>query len=200
MRLYPDLPRRRATTVAGDAALLLAVLLFAWLGTVVHGAVEDLTVVSRGVEDAGSSVEGALGRAGDAVGGAPIVGGQLGDALRDAGAGTGGRAAATAREGDERIRALADLGGWLTFLLPTALLLSRALPPRVGQVRRLTAASRVLRAPADDERRLLLAQRAAFGLPFATLLRHTPDPLGDLAAGRLDGLVAAVREDAGLAA
>ncbi len=66
------------------------------------------------------------------------------------------------------------------------------------RVRTLSAADRVLRAPEDAERRRLLAQRAAFGLPYSTLLRHTQDPLGDLAAGRLDPLVAAVREDAGL--
>ena len=39
MRLYPDLPARRTATVAGDAAVLLAVLVFAWLGTVVHDGV-----------------------------------------------------------------------------------------------------------------------------------------------------------------
>ena len=41
---------------------------------------------------------------------------------------------------------------------------------------------------------------AAFGLPCSKLLRHTPDPLGDLAAGRHDRLVAALAEDAGLCA
>ena len=50
----------------------------------------------------------------------------------------------------------------------------------------------------DAERRRLLATRAAFHLPFGTLLRHTRDPLGDLAAGRHDALVAAELEDAGL--
>ena len=35
-------------------------------------------------------------------------------------------------------------------------------------------------------------------MTYATLLRHTNDPLGDLAAGRFDGLVAAVLEDSGL--
>ena len=54
--------------------------------------------------------------------------------------------------------------------------------------------------PPADRLDRLLAQRAAFGLPYATLLRHTSDPLGDLKAGRLDGLIAAVLEDAGLRA
>ena len=200
MRLYPDLSRPRARTIAADAAVVLAVILFAWLGTFVHDAVEELLPVSRGVQEAGRSVEGALNQAGDAVGGAPIVGGDVKEALQDAGRDTGGEAARAGREGEEGIRSLANVLGWLTFLVPTGLLLSRAIPPRVAQVRRLTAADRVLTVSDDPEHRLLLAQRAAFGLPYATLLRHTRDPLGDLAAGRLDPLVAAVREDAGLAA
>ena len=200
MRLYPDLPRRRAITAGLDLATVLAVALFAWLGFFVHDAVEELTAVSDGVQQVGGTVEGAFGRAGEAVGGAPIVGGTLRDALRDAGSGTGGEAVAAGRSGERSIVRLANVLGWLTFLIPSLLLLSRAVPPRVEQVRRLTAAERVLRLSDDVEHQRLLAQRAAFGLPYSTLLRHTPDPLGDLAAGRLDRLVAAVREDAGLRA
>jgi hypothetical protein len=198
MRLYPDVPRSRATTIAGDAAVLLAVAVFAWLGTVVHDSVEELLPVSLGVQSAGRSVEGALNEAGDAVGGAPVVGGQVKEALQEAGRGTGGEAVRAGRSGEEGIRDLANVLGWLTFLVPSALLLSRAVPPRVAKVRRLTAAERVLAVPDDPHRRMLLAQRAAFGLPYATLLRHTRDPLGDLAAGRIEPLIAAVREDAGL--
>ena len=194
MRLYPELSPRRGRTIALDAAVILLVLVFAWLGFRVHGAVTELTAVSDGVQSAGSAVQGALEEAGDKVSGAPLVGGEVGDALRDAGEGTGGEAVATGRAGEEGIRDLARLLGWLTFGVPTLLLLSRALPPRVAQVRALSAASRIV-SGAD---RALLAQRAAFGLPYATLLRHTRDPLGDLAAGRLDALVAAAREDAGL--
>ncbi|HEX8101693.1 MAG TPA: hypothetical protein VF533_03705, partial [Solirubrobacteraceae bacterium] len=63
-----------------------------------------------------------------------------------------------------------------------------------------TAGARLLGGgPLDDERRRLIAQRAAFGLPYGALLRHTPDPLGDLQAGRYEGLVAAELEHAGLA-
>ena len=197
MKLYPDVPGRRASTIALDLATLLAVLLFAWLGTVVHDGVEELTVVSTGVQTVGGDVEGAFRDAGEAVGGAPIVGGDVREALEDAGAGTGGQAAAAGREGGQKIRALADLLGWLTFLVPAGLLLSRTLPPRVEQVQRMTAARRVLQSGTGDLDHLL-AQRAAFGLPYATLLRHTKDPLGDLHAGRFDGLVAAILEDAGL--
>lgn len=200
MRFYPDLPGQRARTIAADAGVLLAVIVFAWLGNVVHDGVEELTSVSSGVQSVGGSVEGAFRDAGDAVGGAPIVGDDVRDALQSAGRGTGGQAVKAGRQGEESIRSLASLLGWLTFLAPTVLLASRVGPPRVAQVRRLTAASRVLHAGDQDdpERRRLLAQRAAFGLPYATLLEHTRDPLGDLEAGRLEPLVTAALADAGL--
>jgi hypothetical protein len=43
----------------------------------------------------------------------------------------------------------------------------------------------------------VLAARAANNLSYRTLARHTPDPFGDLAAGRHAGLLAALAEDAG---
>jgi hypothetical protein len=114
MKLYPDLPRR-ARDDRRRRRLVLAVLLFAWLGMKVHDGVEELLPVSQGVQSAGRSVEGALNDAGEAVGGAPVVGGDLREALQDAGRGTGGEAAAAGREGEEGIRSLANLLGWLTF-------------------------------------------------------------------------------------
>jgi hypothetical protein len=50
----------------------------------------------------------------------------------------------------------------------------------------------------DPERRRLLAMRAAFGLPYGTLIGYTRDPLGDLADARYDSLVSAALDDAGI--
>ena len=200
MRLYPDVPRRRAATLAGDLAVLALVLLFAWLGMRVHDRVDELAALGRGVSQTGQSVQGTFDDAAGAVQDVPLVGGQVAGALRDAGRGTGGEAARIGAEGEQSAHELADLAGWLTFGIPALLLLSRTVPPRVTQMRTLTAAVRVLRATDDPERRRLLAQRAAFGLPYGTLVRHTRDPLGDLAAGRLEPLVAAALEDAGISA
>jgi hypothetical protein len=61
-------------------------------------------------------------------------------------------------------------------------------------VRRLTAGHRILRGAPPG----VLAERAAYNLPLRALARHTPDPFGDLAAGRHAGLLAALAEDAGV--
>lgn len=198
MRLYPDLRGPRIDAMARDAAMLLGLFLFAKIGLEVHDAVDRLAVLGEGVESAGDAVTGGFRSAADAVDGVPVVGDDIGGALRGAGEGSGGEVAELGRGGAGAAHDLANLLGLLFFLLPSALLLLWALPPRVAQVRRLRAAEKVLREPDSPERRELLAARAAFGLPYGTLLRYTNDPIGDLQAGRFDALVRAELEESGL--
>jgi hypothetical protein len=198
MRLYPAAPRRLAATVAGDVAILMLLLCFGRLGLLVHDAVGELATLGEGVASAGGGVSSAFGAAADGIDGVPLVGGELAEQLRAAGRGTGGEIVAAGREGERRVLDLADTLAWLTFLIPAALLLILYLPGRAVQVRRLTAGARAVRAAAASPR--LLAMRAAFSLPYPVLLRHTPDPFGDLERGEYDRLAAAAREDAGLRA
>jgi hypothetical protein len=171
VRLYPELRGRRFATIGHDVLLLVLLLLLAWLGLKVHDAVDKLAVLGSGVKKVGDSV--------------PVVG----DPVADLG-----------QEGEDSVHYLANLLGLVTFGVPALLVIWRLLPERIAQIRRLTAASRVLKAGQDPERRRVLAQRAAFSLPYGRLLEYTPDPLGDLAAERYEPLVAAALEDAGLRA
>jgi hypothetical protein len=167
MRFYPDIRARRANTLVRDVLVLILLVVFAWLGLRVHATVDKLAVLGEGVRKAGGAV--------------PLVG----DPVEDLG-----------KRGEDDVHRLATLLGLLTFLLPALAVLARFLPARVAQVRKLTAAERVLRG--GDAR--LVAMRAAFSLPYGQLLGYTRDPLGDLAEERYDALVAAALEDAGLAA
>jgi hypothetical protein len=221
MTLYPSLPRRRTATILGDLAILALVALFAWLGVKVHDGVAELAALGRGLEDAGAAVGGTardaagalrdgFGSAADAVGATPLIGGDVAGALRaagdsaaqpveSAGIDQGRRLTRAGRDAEAQVYDTANLLGWLTFGIPTLLLLSRWLPPRARQARTLTAAARFLRgAPLDAERERELARRAAYALPYSSLVRHTRDPLGDLIAGRHAPLLAALGEDAGL--
>ena len=200
MRFYSDVPSRRTATIARDALAIVLVLLFAWLGLKVHDAVDELASLGRGVQDAGQGVQRGFTSAANAVDDTPLIGGRLGDGLRDAGRGSGGEVAQAGRKGEAGVHDLANLLGVLTWGIPTLFLLSRLLPTRVEQVRRLSAASRVLAEPDTPGCRRTVAMRAAFSLPYGQLLRHTRDPLGDLEAERYDGLVAAAFDDAGLMA
>ncbi len=198
MRLYPQLPRPRNATIAKDVAAVLLILLFAWAGMKVHSTVTDLNTISRGVQEAGTSVQAGFADVATAVAGVPIVGGQLRDGIQQAGGATGGNVVAAGRAGERAVDDTARVLGWVTFLLPALTLLVVILPRRIRQVRRLTDAQRVLAPVVEPERRRLLAMRAAFGMEWADLEPYAPDPIADLEAGRLDGLVAALYADAGL--
>ncbi|MDQ3163209.1 MAG: hypothetical protein M3Q92_10330 [Actinomycetota bacterium] len=197
MRLYPDPPLQRLGLIARDLAVVLGLALFAKIGLEVHEAVDKLAVLGEGVESAGGAVTGGFESAAEALDGAPFVGDDIGDALRGAGEGSGGEVQDLGRGGAGAAHDLADLLGLVVFGLPAALLLLWAVPPRVRQVRRLNAAARVLALP-SEERRRLVAMRAAFSLPYGALLAYTRDPLGDLEAGRYDALVRAELDQAGL--
>lgn len=216
MRLYPSVPSRRRATLAGDLAVLLLLAVFAWLGFKVHDAVAELAGLGRGLQDSGAAVSATardatgavrdgLGSAAGAVAGVPVVGGPVADALRSAGdsatrpvqqeADAQARKLVEAgRRGEAQALSLARLLGWLTFLVPAILLLSRALPARIGQARRWGRAEALLRGAPEEE----LARRAAYHLPYAVLARHTRDPFGELHAGRFDALLAALEEEAGV--
>jgi len=149
--------------------VLFLLLVFAWLGLAVHNAVDKLAVLGEGVHDVVDAV--------------PLVGGSI---------------AELGERGEDSVHRLATLLGFLTSAVPAALLLWQYLPGRLAQVRRLTAAARVLEQPAATDHRRLVAMRAAFALPYGQLLRFTGDPLGDLAAERYEPLIAAALDDAGL--
>ena len=199
MRLYPQLPGPRIGTLSRDLLIVALLVLFGWLGKEVHDAVDALAVLGEGVRSGGEAVRGGFESAADAVDGTPVVGGEIAYGLRDAGEASGGNVADLGTAGEEKVHYLANLLGLLTFAIPSAFVLLAMLPPRIRQIRQLTAASRVLSEPVGERRRLL-AMRAAFALPYAQLLQYTKDPIGDLAAGRYDRLVEAVLEDVGLRA
>jgi hypothetical protein len=198
MRFYPDIPSRRASTLARDFLTVALLVLLAWIALKVHDAVDRLAVLGEGVNEAGSSIEDGFEAAADAVDGTPIVGGELADGLRGAGEGSGGNVAELGQEGEDKTHQLADILGLVTFFIPATFLLLRVVPSRTAQVRRLAAAERVLLERDTPEQRRLIAMRAAFALPYGQLLAYTRDPLGDLEHGRYDALVEAVLEDAGL--
>jgi hypothetical protein len=198
MRLYPQIPAARNRALLADLASIILLLLFAWAGLKVHDAVDRLAVLGEGVQATGGAVQGGFESAADAVDETPIVGDEVADGLRSAGEESGGEVEDLGSRGEDNVHRLANLLGFVTFALPALLVLTRWLPGRMGQIRRLQEAELVVGNQATPERRRLLAMRAAFSLPYGQLLRHTPDPLGDLASERYDALVNAALEDVGL--
>jgi hypothetical protein len=198
IRLYSEVPEQRRKQIASDVVVVLLVILFVWIGKIVHDAVGSLAVLATGVKEAGLTVEGGFQSVADAVSGVPVVGESIGNAISGAGDGTGGNLAELGQSGEDAVFMVARIVGFVTAALPILVLMAVVLPRRVRRVRHMSVASRVITDLHDPERRRLLAMRAAFGMPYDELLEHTPDPLGDLAAGRHDALVAAALADVGL--
>ncbi len=141
MRVYPQIPHRFANRLLSDVLIVIAIVLLALLGLKVRDAVNQLVVVPQGVQETGSAVQSGFHDAADAVGHVPIIGGDLSDALENAGEDSGGRVESLGQEGVDSTHRLADLLGLLVFGLPALLILAWYLPPRLALVRRLTAAS-----------------------------------------------------------
>jgi hypothetical protein len=200
MRVYPDVPSRRLAAIARDLVMVVALVLLAWLGLAVHDAVDGLAAAGEGVEGAGTAVQDGFESAAGQVERTPVIGDRLADGLREAGEQTGGDVADLGRQGAEAAHDLALLLGLLVFGLPAVVLVAHWLPRRIAEVRRLSAAARVLADPRSRDRQRAIATRAAMALPYGQLLQYTRDPFGDLVAGRYDALVAAALDDAGLRA
>lgn len=198
MRLYPGGEPQRTRALVRDGAVLACLVVLAWLGIKVHDELAATRALGQGVVSTGASVRSGFASAATAVRGLPLVGGQLSHGLSQAG---DEAAVPVIRAGDQTERDISGASntlGWLVFGIPAALILGLYLPTRIRQVRTMSAAARVLGPSADEDRRRLIAQRAAFSLPYGQLLRYSDDPLGDLAAGRYEPLIAALRESAGM--
>ena len=198
LKLYPDVPERRNSRIVRDAVIVAMLLFLAWMGVWVYQRVDSIKVVATGVTSAGESVQGGFTSVADAVGGIPVVGDRLSDALSASGDATGGNVAALGQEGEDAIHRTALLVGVLTFLIPALLLLGLTLPDRIRGIRQMAEAGRLFAWDGTPERERLLAMRAAFGLPVDHLLEFSDDPIGDLVSGRHDRLLDALYAESGL--
>lgn len=95
--------------------------------------------VAEAVNNAGASVQGGFQKAADALSDTSLIGEDIAGALESAGGSSGGNVIELALTGDAAIHRLGLALGWLTFLIPTMILLLRYVPTRVGQTRRLRA-------------------------------------------------------------
>jgi hypothetical protein len=147
IRFYPQARESLIRTLLADLAVIALLAVFGWLALEVHDTVEELRVLGRGVNQAGTAVQGGFDSAAEGVDDLPVIGDEIAGALMGAGAGSGGNVAELGRQGEEGVSDLADLLGLVVFLVPALVVLAIALPARVRQIRRLTAADRLLAGP-----------------------------------------------------
>jgi hypothetical protein len=180
--VFPRTPRRYLR-VALDAVVLLWVGAWILIGLAVSDQVRGLTDLSGTVTTAGLALEEA-GNALATLESVPFVGENMKD-VGERTARAGRSARASGRSSRESIESLSVLLGVSIAVAPSLPLLLLYVPMRVGWARQVRDVRRALAAAPDDPAlEQFLAWQAALNLPYGRLREVTPDPWGDLAAGR----------------
>lgn len=170
MTWYAETSGKRVAQQITDAVVAGWVLLWLWVGNIVHDAVRRLGAPGRELEEAGGSLAGGLRGAANRADDVPVVG----DGLRaplDAAAGAGDALARAGLAQQDAVGTLALLLALVLAGLPIVLAVARWLPGRLRWSRDV-AAARSLRGDVE-----LLALRAATTQPLHALAALGPDPV-----------------------
>ncbi|GAA5029558.1 hypothetical protein GCM10023258_26050 [Terrabacter aeriphilus] len=193
--------RSAAAVTTWDGVVSFWVVFWLVVGVTTGYLIWQLTGLSAGVVDAGQALNTA-GRALQDLSGTPVIGertGELGNRIMETATSVraGGASATTS------LRGLAVVIGIAVGLGPLSPVLVIYLPRRLAWRREVREVSAVLAGPAtsatQDAAVEILARRAVHNLGLRDLLAVTPDPEGDLAAGRCRSLARAELGRLGLA-
>jgi hypothetical protein len=206
MMVWSERRGPRLREMVADAATIVWVGLWAMLGIRLYLRLAELAGAGRLIRDGGIGLRNTGGEVAGAVQGIPLVGENASVRIRDAFGSAADPVIAFGSDIERLLLIVAALLGLIVVVIAVVPWLNRYVPWRLARVERLNAAARVIRPAAvagsarleAGELDRLLASRALHRLEYAKLLEFTPDPFGDWAAGRLDGLVQAELESAGL--
>ena len=172
MKLYAELPARRAVQVTGDLVVVAWIVLWAALGYAVHDATLQLAEPGHRVTAASTDLADRLHQSGQAVGDLPVVGDAAAEPL-DRASDAAGELADAGRAQVRAVERLANWLGWSVALVPILGALLLHLPPRVRFVRRAAAGRALIDSAADLD---LFALRALAHQPLTRLAAISDDP------------------------
>lgn len=174
MRLYAATPVRRTRQIVADLILVGWVVLWVWIGTIVHDVTAALATPGLAISESAGSLGNAMDDAGNTLEGVPVVGDDVAspfNAARDAADGIAAAGLSTA----ETIQDLAVWLGVTIAAIPILLWMAFYLPVRIRFVRRANAGQRFVDANEDLD---LFALRALANQPMHVLARISDDPAG----------------------
>lgn len=201
IKIWSELPIARSKEQVADLATIVWVAFWGNIVWQLFQFLASFAEAGRTIRAGGQNMIDSGRGLGDSLAGLPLVGAQVRDITRDAFAGAGRPLSDFGTELEQFIFAVAAVLALLLALVTLAPWLARYVPWRLARLRDMRAAHRAVRlAPvvADVQIERALAMRAVTRLDFATLLEHTPDPLGDWVGGRHDRLARAELASVGL--
>jgi hypothetical protein len=175
MKLYADTPGRRAAQITADVLVLLWLVLWVWMGTVVHDGTMALAAPGRQTDESASAMAGQLRDAGGRLDDAPLIGDELATPFDKAADASEGIAAA-GRASVDAVEKLATVLGLAIALIPILIVLAFHLPRRCRFAREATAGARFIDSADDLD---LFALRALAHQPMRVLAQVSDDPAGD---------------------
>ena len=182
MKLYSDIPSRRAVQVAADVGIVLWVVLWVRIAQRVHDATMALAAPGRNLAGAGSSFRDTMSSAGDNVDDLPLLDDRVATPFRSA-AGVGTEIEKAGTDLVSAVERVSLLLAVTTALVPILIVGAIWLVLRLRFVRRASAAQRFIDAAPDLD---LFALRAMANQPMPRLAKISDDPAGAWRRGELD--------------
>jgi hypothetical protein len=202
LKFWSEIPTARAREMVADVATWAWVALWVVIGARIHDTLAAFAEAGRVLQSGGQNIQGAGATLGGALHDLPLVGRGI-DELATGAFGTAGEPFIyVGRELESLLILVARLLALLVIGVMVIPWLSRYLPWRAERLARVRAAHRAIRrsssgmSEAAMER--ALASRALNRLSYPELLEHTSDPFGDFATGRYERLAKAELASVGL--
>ncbi len=182
MKLYSDIPGRRAVQVATDVGIVLWVVLWVRIAQRVYDATMALAAPGRNLAGAGSSFRDTMSSAGDGVDNLPLLDDRVATPFRSA-AGVGTEIEQAGTDLVSAVERVSFLLALTTAMVPILIVGATWLVLRWRFARRATAAQRFIDAEPDLD---LFALRAMANQPMPRLAKVSDDPAGAWRRGDLD--------------
>lgn len=174
MKLYADLPGRRAAQIASDIFVVLWAVLWIWISRVVHDVAILLAKPGEILANAGAGFRGRMNQAGDAVGNLPLLDDRIASPFRNV-AGIGTSIEDAGRQFIDAVTTFALVLQLVTALVPILSVTLIWLLLRGRFVLAARAAQRFIDEDADLD---VFALRAITRQPMHRLAKISPDPAG----------------------
>ena len=174
MKMYAELPGRRARQLLGDIWLVVWTAGWVWIAYTLHGLIMNLAAPGAALASGASDLASSMDSAGQSLSGVPLIG----DGLSLPFDGMGQAARLMSAAGQAEVDAVSALAMFVAVAMAVLAFTSFAvfwIPIRIAFIRRAGAAQRFIDADEDLD---LFALRALARQPLHILARIDSDPAG----------------------